>query len=353
MASNIFVNQEEGRLRAFWRILLQGLLFFASNILIGIPVGIVATLIAVAITGANIMDPSAVMAIATHPVVHAAGSVAALVAMFFSYWVASRWLDRRPFRDFGFHLNSNWWADFGFGLLLGAILMAVIFIIELSAGWITITGTVQSFAANSNFWIGILASLVTFICVGIYEEMLSRGYHLRNIAEGFNFGKIGPRGALLIGYLISSSIFGLLHLGNPNANWISTVNIIAAGLFIGLGYVLTRELAMPIGVHMTWNFFQGNVFGFPVSGMTTGASFIAIEQGGPELLTGGAFGPEAGIIGLVAMALGALLTVLWVRWRYGKAVLQDRLAIYTPKNKPAPHVADVELAAVPQEPPAQ
>jgi membrane protease YdiL (CAAX protease family) len=152
------------------------------------------------------------------------------------------------------------------------------------------------------------------------------------MAEGFNFKRIGPRAALLIGYVISSSMFGLFHLSNPNTSWISTVNLIVAGLFLGLGFVLTGELAIPIGIHITWNFFQGNVFGFPVSGGATGASFIGIQQGGPEIWTGGAFGPEAGLIGIAAIAIGCLLTILWVRWRYGEARLKESLAVYQPRG---------------------
>lgn len=329
MAANIFKNRTEGRLRALWRLILQALIFIAGTVLVGILIGIVIAL-GIAASGGNIQDPQAITAIANLPQVRVVTAIGSLLFMLLSYWVAARWLDRRPWKDFGFHFGPRWWNDLGFGLLLGAVLMMFIFGVELAAGWVTVTQTSLTHPADPGFWGSIIMALVTFFCVGIYEEMLSRGYQLRNLAEGLNFKFLNPRIALLLAYLISSSLFGLLHLGNPNTSVISTLNLIVAGLFLGLGYVLTGELAISIGLHMTWNFFQGNVFGFPVSGTVAGASFIGIQQNGPALWTGGAFGPEAGLIGLAAIFLGSLLIVLWVRWRHGSARLQDRLAVYQP-----------------------
>ena len=333
MNGNIFWNADQNRLRAFWRLLLQGIVFILITLLGSLVVGIIVGVV-IAAGGADLTDPATFAMISGHPLTRAGSAVTSLIAMFVSYWIAARWLDRRAFADFGFHLNRSWWIDLGFGLFLGAVLMLLIFLVELALGWGTVTGSMQSFQPEFSFWGGILGAVVTFLCVGIYEEMLSRGYHLRNLAEGFNFKGVNPRTALLIAYLLSSSVFGFLHFFNQNATWVSTFNLIIAGLFLGLGYVLTGELAIPIGLHITWNFFQGNVFGFPVSGGQAGATFIAIQQGGPELWTGGAFGPEAGLIGLLAIALGSLLTVLWVRYRYGAARLQDRLAVYRSPRQP-------------------
>ena len=92
-----------------------------------------------------------------------------------------------------------------------------------------------------------------------------------------------------------------------------------AGLFLGLAYVLTGELAIPIGLHITWNLFQGPVYGFPVSGTTArGAQVLVIEQGGPEAWTGGTFGVEGGLLCLLLTLLGSALIVGWVRWREGR-----------------------------------
>jgi uncharacterized protein len=254
--------------------------------------------------------------------------VGSVLAITLSLLVAGRFLDHRSFADFGFHISRRWCLDFGFGLALGAVLMLFIFVVELAAGWLTVTGTRDPSRTGLDFLPAIALALITFICVGFEEEMLSRGYQLRNMAEGLNWRWWNPKVALILGWVLSSSIFGLLHLANPNSSAISTILLIVAGLFLGLGFVLTKELAIPIGLHITWNFFEGNVFGFAVSGLTGMPTFIAIRQGGPDLVTGGVFGPEAGIMGLVAIALGSALIWLWVRWTRGKAELQSDLATY-------------------------
>jgi hypothetical protein len=220
----------------------------------------------------------------------------------------------------------------GFGLLLGAILMVFIFLMELTFGWVEVTGYFQPSNLNNSIWFVLVISLIHYISVGIYEEMLSRGYHLRNLAEGLNFKAVGPKMSLLAAYLISSSIFGILHIGNPNSSLVSTLNIILAGLFLGLGFVLTGELAIPIGLHITWNFFQGNVFGFPVSGTNSGGSMIQIAQSGPQWMTGGAFGPEAGVVGILAILIGCALTVLYIKQTRGTVRWWTELSVYEPKT---------------------
>lgn len=147
--------------------------------------------------------------------------------------------------------------------------------------------------------------LLAFLLVGWNEEILSRGYHLQTLASGLN---------LFWGIVLSSAIFGVLHLSNPNATWSSAVGIFLAGMFLAYGYVRTHSLWLPIGLHIGWNTFEGVVFGFPVSGLKV-YPLTRISVEGPELLTGGNFGPEAGLVVLPALLLGTLL----VHW-YPKIV---------------------------------
>jgi len=261
-----------------------------------------------------------------------------LVGLVLTMTIMGRWIDRRPWADYGFHFGRHWWQDLLFGLFLGALLMSGIFLIEYLLGWVTITDTFRTFEGLS-FWQAILWPIALFLAVGIFEELLARGYLLTNFAETLNFKFWTPTIAIILAWIFSSSLFGLSHAGNPNATTVSTIDLVMAGLFLGLGYILTGDLAIPIGLHITWNFFQGNVFGFPVSGGAySDVTFIAIDQKGPDLWTGGAFGPEAGLIGLVAIGVGSLLVLAWVRWRTGRIQLQ--LAIPRPPQRKTQLLAD-------------
>jgi len=224
-----------------------------------------------------------------------------LLAVLLATWLARRFLDKRPFLDLGLRLRRGWWADLLLGAASGGVLMAGVYLVQWAAGWLEFGG----FAWQAMSWGQLLPSLASafflYVVVGINEELIVRGYVLQNLAEGLN---------MAWAVVISSAIFGLLHLGNPYASWVSTANIAVAGAFLAAGYLVTRSLWLPIGLHFGWNFFQGTVFGFPVSG-TDGFHLIRQTVAGPAWVTGGPFGPEAGITGLAAMAMGTALIWLW------------------------------------------
>ena len=349
----IFWNRQEKRLRAFWRLsihtvvllVLTSILTFGLLLLVSLIGSIGVIDLGELSTGINTFELMEITWVGSVII-----PLATCLAILLATYMTGRWVDRRKAIDFGIQINRDWLVDFAFGLCLGAGLMGGIFVTGLLTESITVTGYLESFHAETGFTAGILQALFLFLMVGIYEEVLSRGYHLVNLAEGLNHKNIGKKAALILAFAFSSMVFGILHLGNPNATWISTINLTLAGMFLGLGMVLTGSLAIPIGLHITWNFFQGNVFGLPVSGMQTAATFIATEttEHG-EWLMGGSFGPEAGLIGLAAIFLGSLLTLLWVR-RKQNLQLNLALAEYQSKNENRPgefasndfSIADVE-----------
>ena len=253
-----------------------------------------------------------------------------LLAVLFAAVLAATWIDRRPLADWGFHFSRRWFVDLLFGMALGAGLMGAIFAVQWALGWVTITGFWSAPAATP-FLIAILAPLVLAIVVSVAEELLSRGNQLLNLAEGFRFLRL--RSAVLLAWLISSIIFGALHVSNPNSSWLSTGYLVFYGAFLGAGYVLTGELALPIGLHFTWNFVQGSILGFPVSGRPLYmVSVIDTQQAGPDLWTGGAFGPEAGLLGLIAGLIGIALIILWVRLQTGVISFHHLAANMGPKK---------------------
>ena len=250
------------------------------------------------------------------------------VAIIITIWLASRFIDRRRFSETGIYFKKSWWMDFGFGLLLGIILMTIIFLVEQALGWVTISETYRTESPEQSFTTAIIFTALFFLSVGIAEELAFRGYLLPNLAEGLNSRLIKPNAAIMISWIFTSVIFGIGHLVNPNATLVSAINIALGGIFLGFAYVLTGSLAIPVGLHISWNFFQGNVFGFPVSGSTEwSTTFVAVEQSGPEFWTGGPFGPEGGLIGLLGFLSGMAITALWIRFRNGRLALYTQIAI--------------------------
>jgi len=311
---SIFWNAHERRLRALWRLLVLAALLVGFGL---------------AVDASGLLPTSASEA---SYLVRVAAQVMSVTG---AVWLTTRFADRTRFRTLGFALDRAWFADLGFGLGLGAGMMAGVFAVESALGWVAVTGTFETSDPDLGFAVAIWIPIGLFVGVGYVEELLFRGYLLRNLAEGLGYERLGgSRGGLVLACLLSSGVFALAHLGNPNAGAVSTLNIGVAGVFLALGYLLTGQLAIPIGLHITWNLVQGNVFGFPVSGVTVlGTSFLAIEQRGPELWTGGVFGPEGGLLGLLGMGVGSALTCLWVRWRRGGVRLV--VALFEPGNAPA------------------
>lgn len=272
------------------------------------------------------------------------GLLAALVTAA-GVWLAARLFERRAFGDFGLRPSRAFWADFGFGLCLGAFLMTLAFAVEYAAGWVRVTGVLQDDPSGLPFAVAFLAPLLLFAGVGFYEELAARGYLLRVLSEGLHFRRPGPRAALLASVLLTSTLFAWGHRSNPNVTLLSLVNIGVAGAFLALPYLLTGRLALSIGLHITWNLFQGPVYGFPVSGTTArGAQVLVIEQGGPEAWTGGTFGVEGGLLCLLLILLGSALIVGWVRWREGRVGWCVALAL--PPSRPAAAVPGATPAAV-------
>lgn len=290
---HLFWNPLEARPRALVRTLIHFLLTLVVLIVVLIPLEVVNQVF----WQASQEDAGYLLAGASLQ------SVVIVIACF----VCCLWPDRRRFAALGFEDFRA--SDLLFGLILGAALMLLIFGVEYAGGRIQIERFGRSTDANLMSWSATQVSwLGLMVLVGISEEILSRGYHLKNLAEGTRF--LGAVPSLIIACLLSSIVFGILHGLNPHATMVSNISVILAGIFLATLRVATGSLAAPIGAHITWNYFQGPLLGFPVSGNSVPGAFMEIQHTGPTWLTGGEFGPEASILGWGACCTGIAVTIL-------------------------------------------
>ncbi len=285
----IFLSPDERRLRAGWRLLLQTLMMLAILMVLAIFSGLILARLPISL-GAFILT---------------LGEFLSFLAVTLSIYLARRWFDRRSFVSLGLKWDRLALSDLLLGIGLAGGMIAAIFLIEWSLGWLFF----QGFSWESKPWTTLLLQLINsallFIGVGWTEELLSRGYWLQNLSEGIN--RIG-------GVLISSFFFALAHLNNPNFSWMALAGLFASGLFFAYAYLRTGQLWLPIGLHIGWNFFEGSVFGFQVSGVEI-ERLILQQVRGPTLFTGGEFGPEAGLILFPVLILAALMIFLYTRDR--------------------------------------
>jgi membrane protease YdiL (CAAX protease family) len=278
--ARIFLSADERRLRAGWRLLLHTTLLVAISLVLLIATRFWKDL--------RIND-----------------QIMAIISITLATWIARRFLDRRSFPSLGFQFTRHTLPDLGIGIVLPALMMGLIYFCEWAFGWLRFEAWAWNVLHWEEIYYSLISTLAAFIAVGYYEELLSRGYHLQNLKDGLN---------LQWAVFLSSSVFAVLHLGNPHAGWLSTLGILVAGYFLAYGWIRTGQLWLPIGLHIGWNFFEGPIFGFPVSGLST-FRLILHNINGPTVITGGNFGPEAGLILLPAVALGAFVIRLYTRHR--------------------------------------
>ena len=219
------------------------------------------------------------------------GPLVVTAVVLLTYLASVRWIERRPVTEFA--LRSAGREMFA-GLVTGFALFASVMGILAIAG-------VYHFAGRGSAN-GMAAGLAFAIMSGVFEEILFRGILFRASSR-----IVGTWGALLF----TSAIFGSAHLANKGATLSSGVAImLEAGVLLGAAYALTSRLWLPIGLHIAWNFTEGSVFGMSVSGNSAAdlgnAGLLRGTLSGPQILTGGAFGPEASVVAVVVCLIVAM-----------------------------------------------
>lgn len=214
-------------------------------------------------------------------------------------FIRVKFIEKRNFSSIGFS-KTNWFKKYSFGFFIGLVMMCVVVLILFIFGFVSVESSPNQPIGISALG-GVLIILIGWIIQGGTEEIVTRGWLMNILGARYNIG---------IGLFISSTLFGLLHLTNPNVSFIAIINIILVGLFYGLYVIKTNDLWAVCGMHSAWNFAQGNLFGFEVSGIDVQVStLIDLNLTGNNLISGGIFGPEAGVAATVVLlfSIGVLI----------------------------------------------
>ncbi|MCL7455472.1 MAG: CPBP family intramembrane metalloprotease, partial [Anaerolineae bacterium] len=176
---------------------------------------------------------------------------------------------------------------------LGTFLQLLAFATLGIAGWLTV---------ERADWqpLDFGASIVGWLIISFNEELSFRGYILQRLAQAWG---------LPAAVVVSSLVFAMVHVLNPNVQPLAMVSLFVAGLLLACAYLVSRSLWLPIGLHIGWNLAEIHLLGFPGSGDAEPALMRSVATG-PEVMTGGAFGPEGGLVGLAATALGIIILLV-------------------------------------------
>ncbi len=215
-----------------------------------------------------------------------------IILFLFMFWV--KVIEKNDLSSLGF-VKRNWLKYLAWGILTSLVQMGVIALIYQVSG-------IGSFVLNELSLEPLLFILGLFpfwLLQGGTEEVATRGWLLTRIAARTN---------LPLAIAISSSLFGILHMGNAGVTFLSVLNIILDGVLAGLLFIYTDSIWLVVAQHGTWNYVQGNLLGFQVSGTGADASIFSFTMGdGPDWLTGGAFGAEGSIITTLVLLVSLVI----------------------------------------------
>ncbi len=293
-------NHETHRLRAPLRAILPALLTFVA-------LGILQTVI-----GPRFK----------HPVAEIVQMIGWVLVLAGGVFVTARVIDRRPIAEYGLSVDSEWGRSFAVGGLVGLVVNAGTLVVALAAGWVTISG----FTSGSGALPFVPAFLVAFgltALAAMWEEFIFRGTILKNLAEGGS--KYLPQWATVgLAFVISSLIFAAVHSGKI-VHISQAGYYLVAGLVFGSVYILSGDLALPMGFHIFYNFTMAAVFGLGVSQQTP--ELIVVDVVGPTVWIG-----EEGVARVIFALVGGVLLLVYVRWRDGHLRIHDRIPQWTPRT---------------------
>lgn len=279
-----FWKTKENNVRAVWKllcVLLSFFLFAFGSIILFNTVISFAYAFFNALSGADVDPQSIAEMVINNHLLNTFGFILQNFSMIFAVILFWKLFEKKPVKDLGLTSLKIHGKDLVYGLLFGAGSMALVFFVLLFTKQINV---VNDFSKPNFSWV-LLIDLFLMIMVGISEELFSRGYCM----------SILKKSHILIMFLVPNIIFALLHSFNSNIGILPLINLFLVGLLFSVMFYLRGNIWMPIGYHITWNYFQGSVFGLPVSGMDSNGLYTS-NLVSDNIFNGGAFGPEGGLL---------------------------------------------------------
>lgn len=277
-------------------VVLTPVIIVGGALLLGVPVQF----------GLRALFPGGMQSVVNQPVLFGLLFAAILISSFgltFGLlWLWLRFFEKRAFFTLGFERDGALWK-YGRGLLIGFLQFVIAIGVPALFGWVTPETGREQFEGWRAL-AGVLIITLGWAVQGAAEETLTRGWLM---------GVVGVRYKPWLGVLISSLMFALLHGLNPNIGALPLLNLFLFGIFGALFVVWEGGLWGMCAQHAVWNWTQGNVFGMEVSGgSSSGPILWNLQETGPDLITGGAFGPEGGsaVTGMLLVSIAVLAVLL-------------------------------------------
>jgi membrane protease YdiL (CAAX protease family) len=290
---DLFLNRQD-RLRSGWRFAIFCACYFA----------VVSATVLTLRAAVMLLGPKASTTLNRLPgaLVYALQFVIEFAPAFLIGWLLGRYFDGVPVRALGWSRHRGWLRDLALGTLFGAGALAFAALVSTTAGGFHFSLAPEGF--GSSFAKTFFGAIFVYVLLAAAEEMMFRGYPLQTFMRSLPF---------VVALLPSSALFAFVHTANPNIPrgllfLIMVVNTALAGVWLCVAYLRTRSLWLPLGLHWSWNWTMGSLFGLPVSGITTltRAPLFKATDAGPAWLTGGSYGIEGGAACTLALALATL-----------------------------------------------
>ena len=226
--------------------------------------------------------------------------ISVFVAFLVAIYTMLKMIDKKGFNYLGLKSIKESYTELVIGLLAGAFFIVINVIILRFLGFLSFSSNIL----NPNISISLIEGLLLFIIVAFAEELLFRGYIIMSLQQ---------MGKWWLSILISAVIFALTHGAlNDNVSFLAIINLLLGGILLGYMYIKTKSIYMPIGFHITWNYFQGYVFGIQVSGREVGDAMYLIEVKN-HFMTGGSFGLEGGLGNTIVVILSIMFVFLYCK----------------------------------------